>query len=221
MCGRFTITKEKDEVIEFLNNHFQIKELNDIDLPKYNIGPGQDLLSVIYDGNHYRAGFIPWDYKTSYKGEFKQVINARSETIDQLFSFKNAFKNKRCLILADGFYEWDQQTKQPYRITKKDNHLYFYAGIYERFNKNDKNTFGALIITTEANELINKHHQRMPVILDVEKAKNYLSQDLSIDELKMLLEPYPEKLMSLYPVSKDVNHMKNDSIELIKKTTII
>ncbi|MGE4571550.1 MAG: SOS response-associated peptidase [Candidatus Izemoplasmatales bacterium] len=219
MCGRFTISKNKEVVESFLKDHFEIHDLKDIDLPRYNVSPGQPILAVIKVNNSYRAGLIPWDYKVKFQNKYKQVINARSETVDQLYSFKKAFKDQRCLVVSDGFYEWDKLSKQPYRILKKDESLYFYAGIYDHFTVDGKKLFGLTILTTEANELIKDHHHRMPVILDIEKAKTYISNDLSMDEIKSLLEPYPKESMLLYPVSKAVNSFQNDSVDLIKKTT--
>jgi putative SOS response-associated peptidase YedK len=219
MCGRFTISKEKDEVVEFIKGHFHISEINDINLPRYNIGPGQDILTVLFDGENYRVGLIPWDYRIKYKDQYKQVINARSETVDERYSFKKAFFKNRCLIIADGFYEWDQTNKQPYRIIKKNQDLYFYAGIYDMKIIDGEKRFGALILTTSANDLIASHHSRMPVILDGQSAKHYLDRNLDLDELKSLLKSYPSDQMDIYPVGKDVNYIRNDYPELIKKTT--
>lgn len=219
MCGRFTITKKKDAVLSFLKTHFNINEVEGLNVPRYNIGPGQDIISVIYDGKNYRAGLIAWDYKVKIKGQYKQVINARSETVLEKYSFKDAFKNNRCLILTDGFYEWDQESKQPYRFILKANELYFYAGIYSQFKLDSKKVFGSLILTTQANKLVSKHHSRMPVILDIDKAKAFLRKDIDMESLQMLLEPYPEIKMEAYPVDKMVNKMTNDSPEVIKKTT--
>jgi putative SOS response-associated peptidase YedK len=220
MCGRFTITKTKDDVFRFLYRHFDLKDVQDFDLPRYNIGPGQDIIALLYDGQNYRVGNIPWDYRIKTNGKLKQMINARAETVDERYSFKHAFKSRRCIILADGFYEWDQITKQPYRIFKKEEELYFYAGIYGSYMKDGNQSFGALILTTKANSLIEEHHSRMPVILDVERAKKYLDPSLDLDEVKLLLSSYPSDLMAFYPVSKQVNSTHNDDINLIKKTTI-
>ncbi|MDA3932175.1 MAG: SOS response-associated peptidase family protein [Tenericutes bacterium] len=149
MCGCFTITKNKEEVLRFLTKHFNIDKIEGINVPRFNIGPGQDIIALIFDGENYRAGLIPWDYKVKIKGQYKQVINARSESVQEKYSFKNAFKDNRCIILTDGFYEWDQQTKQPYRFILKTNQLYFYAGIYDQFKLDNKKVFGSLILTTE------------------------------------------------------------------------
>ncbi|QWB99496.1 SOS response-associated peptidase [Mycoplasmatota bacterium] len=219
MCGRFTIAKSKSHVLEYLKKHFAIEKVEGLHLPRYNVGPGQDILAVIYDGDHYRAGTIPWDYKVKYKGRFKQVINARSESVDEKYAFKNAFRNQRCLILSDGFYEWDQLTKRPYRFVLKNNDLYFYAGIYDRFQIEDKLVFGSLILTTDANDVVSEHHSRMPVILNIDQAKAFLRKDLEIDQIKALLQPALAKEILSYPVDKSVNKMSHDSSELIKKTT--
>lgn len=219
MCGRFTITKKKDQVINFLKKNFNISDVEGIDVPRYNVGPGQDVIAIIFDGERYRAGLIPWDYKISIKGQYTQLINARSETVHEKYAFKNAFKNKRCLILSDGFYEWDQETKEPYRFILESGDMYFYAGIYDQFTIDNKKTFGSLILTTKANQLVSKHHRRMPVILDVNEAKTFLREDVDLASLQALLVPFDETKMDVYPVDKKVNKMSHDSPDLIKKTT--
>lgn len=219
MCGRYTISKKKDEVIAYIEKHFHIKVKDDLTLPRYNVGPGQEILAILYDGRSYRAGLIAWDYQINFKGTFKQIINARSETVDEKYAFKDAFKDKRCLIPADGFYEWNRTTKRPYYITTKEKDLYFYAGIYDGKIIDGKKHFGALILTTEANDLLKDHHHRMPVILKGQQAKQYLDGSLDIHEIKAMLQPYPSEQMTIYPVSKDVNSVKNEGPDLIKKTT--
>lgn len=220
MCGRYTIAKTKNEVLAYLNSNFNIKNIDGLSLPRYNISPSQSHLTIIRIEDSFKAGMINWNYKINYQGKLKQVINARSETVNKLYSFRDAFKTKRCLILADSFYEWDRETKQPYRFILEDSNIYLYAGIYDSYRENNKKKYGALILTTNANELVNEHHQRMPVILDLEAAKNYLNYSLSPEEITDLLKPYPAELMAKYPVSKEVNSPINDNASLIKKTTI-
>lgn len=217
MCGRFTIAKSKTETNRFLSEAFNLGNLHDFNLPRYNIGPSQDLISLIFDGENYRLGHIAWDYRVKHKDRLKVMINARGETVDQLYAFKKSFLNRRCLILADGFYEWDKDTKQAYRIIKKDGSLHFYAGIYQSYIKQGVKHFGALIITTSANDLIQPHHDRMPVILDSDQAHAYLDPHIGVQTLKELLKPYPSDLMAVYPVSRDVNHMIFDNKTLIEK----
>ncbi|MFW5888966.1 MAG: SOS response-associated peptidase [Bacillota bacterium] len=219
MCGRFTIAKTKEQVLSFLKENFNITNFDNLSLPRYNISPSQPLITLINSKANFKAGLINWDYKIKYKNKLKQVINSRSETINKLYSFKDAFKHKRCLILADSFYEWDRTSKQPYRFLLNDESLYFYAGIYDSYQKDSKKHYGALIITTKANDLVKEHHLRMPVILDTATAKKYLDYSLELEEVKALLNPYPSELMKSYPVSKAVNNPKNDRLEIIKKTT--
>lgn len=215
MCGRFTIAKSKKDLDSFLAKHFNIDESNDFLLPRYNVSPSQKVIAVIYDGFKFRVGEMTWNYQNrSYT-----FINARSETIDQKQSFKESFYKRRCLMIADGFYEWDQQSKQPYRILKKDESFLLFAGVYHHQKIEGNRDFGGLILTTSANRLIEKHHHRMPVILDVENAKKYLMNDSDVHSLKQLLVPYDESLMTIYPVSKEVNKASIDQEKLIKKTT--
>ena len=198
---------------------FNIEKLDNLSLPRYNISPSQELITLINVKGNFKAGMINWDFKIKHNNKLKQVINSRSETINKLYSFKEAIKHKRCLILADSFYEWDKESKQPFRFLLKNKGLYFYAGIYDSYFENNKKKYGTLIITINANEIVKKHHSRMPVILDLESAKKYLDYNIDMDEIINLLNPYPASLMRSYPVSKQVNSPKNDNLELIKKTT--
>ena len=217
MCGRFTIAKSKKDLDSFLAKHFNIKNHHDFILPRFNVSPSQKVITIIYDGVNFRVGEMPWNYQ--YHHQSHTLINARSETIDQKQSFKESFYKRRCLMIADGFYEWDQQSKQPYRILKKDESFLLFAGVYHHHKIEGKLDFGGLILTTSANRLIEKHHHRMPVILDVDNAKKYLMNDSDVQSLKQLLVPYDESLMTIYPVSKEVNKASIDQEKLIKKTT--
>jgi len=224
MCGRFTLTVSLETLLKIVAERFDIFDVDgDIDLPRYNIAPSQQVLAIIHDGDKYRLGTMKWGLVPPFATDEKigsKMINAKAETIDEKPSFKNAFMSKRCLILADGFYEWDKYSneKTPYRITVKGEHLMAFAGIWSRYVKPDgEKLFTCSIITTAANGMMKSIHDRMPVILDEITQKAWLQKDVaSAHELKKLLIPFDENLMEKYVVSKEVNRPANDHPDIIK-----
>ena len=163
-----------------------------------------------------RWGLVPFwadDEKIGYK-----MINARAETVDEKASFKNALKHRRCLILADGFYEWKKDGKQyqPYRFGMTNKKPFALAGLWENWSKNGKNITSCTIITTTPNAVTERVHDRMPVILSEEKMDIWLDRSMDKpDELKKLLVPFDASIMESYPVSTDINSAKNEGQELI------
>jgi len=221
MCGRFTISVSIDDLRTYLKQSYEI-DLQDtfFDLPKYNVSPGNDVIAIIYDGKKYRVGLLKWGFIPYFAKDEKQIIiNAKAETIDQKPSFKKSFETKRCLILADGFYEWARSNvdKTPMRIIKKDHSIFPMAGLYSTYLKEDGTKIHtACIITTDANEIMKPIHERMPVIFDRNQSKMwFLEKELS--KIKSILKPYESNLMEAYPVSKRVNDAKNQDQSLILK----
>ena len=159
----------------------------------------------------FKWGLVPsWskDTKTGYR-----MINARAETISEKPSFKKPFKSKRCLVIADGFYEWqrpDKKTKIPYRFTMKDRKLFAMAGLWDTWNKGEKTLHTFTIITTSENEIMRPIHDRMPVILPDGNRQIWLNPESNEAELKELLVPYDSAKMDSYRVSDIVNSWKND-----------
>jgi putative SOS response-associated peptidase YedK len=223
MCGRFSLTKEELEIEKRFNAKFYSNDL----VKRYNVAPSQLALVMTdekpHELQHYKWGLIPsWAKEASigYK-----MINAKSETIFQKPSFRNLIKNKRCLVIADGFYEWKPLTlkhKQPYRIGLKGDDLFAFAGLWDSWTDKASgeiiNSF--TIITTNANEVVSPIHDRMPVILEVEDEQKWISRNISHDEIVKMLTSYPKEKMKAYPVSEKVNSPKNDSEELIEEKTI-
>jgi putative SOS response-associated peptidase YedK len=158
-------------------------------------------------GKQMRWGLIPFwakDIKIGYK-----MINARAETIDEKPAYKHPFQKQRCLILADGFYEWKKQgkEKQPYRFKLKNGEPFAFAGLWDRW----ETLYSCTIITTKPNNLTKEVHDRMPVILPKDTYDLWLNPNMTeTDYLKSLLVPYPEEEMVAYPVSTLVNSPKND-----------
>lgn len=225
MCGRFSIALSKAEVEQILNEDYQIDELKDgIIIPRFNISPGQEVLSVIHDGHHFRAGLIKWGFVPAFAKDEKSgfgMINAKAETIREKPAFRLSLKTKRCVILADGFYEWQkgQTLKQPMRIQVTNRKLFPMAGLWSVFIRPDgTKLFTCSIITCEANEMMTSIHDRMPVILTKETEKIWLNPSITdADVLSGILTPYESKDMTSYPVSNLVNSAANDSVEVIKK----
>src|SRR5688500_7056468 len=209
MCGRFTLRTPQSVLIE----HFR---LNSIPLlvPRYNIAPPQQIGVVREPAPQKREvvsmqwGLVPRWAKDRKIGS--QLINARAETAAEKPSFPDAFKRRRCLIVADGFYEWQKtggKTKQPYYIRMKDNRPFGFAGLWERWGELESCT----ILTTEPNELCAPVHNRMPVILGPADYDQWLDPNqANAAELLPLLDAYPASEMVAEPVSTHVNNVRNN-----------
>lgn len=223
MCGRFTLTASVEQLIDRFDIEFFLQE--EEYSPSFNVAPSQSVLAVINNGMHNKMGFLRWglippwakDMSIGYK-----MINARAETLTEKPSFKNAYKKKRCLIIADSFYEWkqvDNKTKIPMRIKLKSDDLFAMAGLWENWmSPEGKSIFSGSVITTIANDLVKDIHDRMPVILRPEDEKNWLDPSMNDSSLlNDLLKPLDHQLMETYEVSSLVNSPKNNSIELIQK----
>lgn len=216
MCGRFTLT---DEIIQ-LQEQFQF-EFDGEYTPRYNIAPGQTILAVGSNGKRRKGNMLKWGLIPYWAKEEKigyKMINARAESIDEKPSFKHAFRKRRCLILADGFYEWKktEKEKQPYRFIMKNKKTFAFAGLWETWRKGDKPVHSCTIITTTPNEVTMDVHDRMPVILPVETHDLWLDPTYEdIQHLKSLLVPFPAGEMEKYPVSTLVNSSRVESAEFI------
>jgi putative SOS response-associated peptidase YedK len=223
MCGRFTLTASIDQLI----NRFDIEQfLEQEDFqPSYNIAPSQSVVAVINNGRHNKMGYLRWGLIPPWAKDMSighKMINARSETLLEKPSFRTAYKKKRCLIIADSFYEWkriDEKRKIPMRIKLKSEELFAMAGLWENWQSPEgKSIFSCTVITTNPNKLVEGIHDRMPVILRPEDESTWL--DPSINDtriLEPLMTPLDEKLMEVYEVSPLVNSPKNNSIELIHR----
>lgn len=223
MCGRFTLFSDFNAIIERFNIEAAIGE--DLYLPSYNIAPSQSVLSVINDGTKNRLGYLRWGLIPSWAKDEKigyKMINARAETILEKPSFRNAFKKRRCLVVADSFYEWKRdrsKTKIPMRIKLKSDGLFAMAGLWEPWKSPaGHSVFSCTIITTTANNLMKSIHDRMPVILKPEDEQTWLNPtNMDPEGLNHLLKPLPEEFMEAYEVSSLVNSPKNNSPRLIER----
>src|SRR5690625_3031627 len=151
MCGRFTLYADEDEILRSFGLTEPILDYR----PSYNIAPGQNVVAVIHDGQKKRAGHLRWGLVPSWAKDEKigyKMINARSETAHQKPSFKQLMARKRCLIIADSFYEWTQsdQVKQPHRISVKNRRLFAFAGLWDKWEQAGKTLFTCTILTKDA-----------------------------------------------------------------------
>lgn len=217
MCGRFTLTFPAEELAEI----FELDEVPPSFPQRFNIAPSQPIPAIIKTDERpvrhlslLRWGLIPSWSKDPAIGN--RLINARAETAAEKPSFRNAFKRRRCLIPADGFYEWQkqQQRKQPFYIHLKENQPFAFAGLWETWQDIPTGT----ILTTEANQLLQQIHDRMPVILKPQDYDKWLDLDNQNNaELQSLLKPFSSEEMEFYPVSNEVNKPGNDSPKCIDR----
>ncbi len=219
MCGRFTLTKP----IEAYAQAFELSEIASL-CPRYNIAPTQPVFTVVQEPGQpqrqcqwMRWGLIPWWAKDPKIGN--RLINARAETLREKPSFRNAIRNRRCLIVADGFYEWQRlgKHKQPYHIRLKSGQPFALAGLWEVWQPGKGEVItSCTIITTPANELMQTIHHRMPAILPPEAYPRWLdSATTDTASLQNRLCPYESELMEAIPVRNTVNNPAKDGPECI------
>jgi putative SOS response-associated peptidase YedK len=219
MCGRFTLTVNPEDFQQTFNDITFPSQFS----PRYNVAPSQPVLAIPNDGKN-KADFFLWGLIPSWSKDpaiANKLINARGETVAEKPSFRGPFKYKRCLILADGFYEWKtvpgSKIKVPHFIHMKDRAPFAIAGLWDEWQSPDG---GALrtctIITTSPNSLMESIHNRMPVILDKNDHAQWLDPAPQTPEkLLPLIKPFPADRMSAYAVSTLVNTPKTDRAELI------
>jgi putative SOS response-associated peptidase YedK len=218
MCGRFTL-KNLDRLLDRLRARgVDVDGISDL-VPRYNIAPTQEILTVVQPESTREAKFLQWGLIPYWSKEPKGVINARVETIDEKPSFKESFEKRRCLILADGFYEWERNGKisQPYYFQLKQTEPFAFAGVWDRWRYDGRSITSCAIITTTANDLLAKIHTRMPVILRPESYDLWLSDQSRAADLKDLLVPYPADQMTSHAVGYEVNNAKIEDESLIRE----
>jgi putative SOS response-associated peptidase YedK len=224
MCGRFSLRALLDDLRRHLQEEYLIDEISDdLWVPKYNISPGQEVLAVIRDGTRHRVGRIKWGFIPVFArpdaAQKTGIINAKAETLAEKPAFKDSLLRKRCIILADGFYEWKsgESGKQPMRITLKNESIFAMAGIWEtRVTLDGSRRSGCAIVTTESNALMTSIHNRMPVILGSEARKIWLDPFQTDPQILVrYLTPFSEIEMTAYPVSTLINRPGFESPDLI------
>src|SRR6266700_1460833 len=219
MCGRFTLKAD----IETIAKVFHVKPSLAVAeiTPRYNIAPTQEVVSILSNGASHleplRWGLIPSWAKDEAIGN--KMINARAETLAEKPSFKRLLRSKRCLVVADGFYEWRKENgaKTPMYITLKSGAPFAFAGLWDQWkNPEGQQIRTCTIITTNPNDVLVPIHNRMPAILAPDAYEFWLDPEMhDQDALSHLLAPYPAEEMTARPVSRQVNDPKHDSPELI------
>jgi putative SOS response-associated peptidase YedK len=219
MCGRFTLTVNPADLQDTFSNYtFPAKFA-----PRFNIAPTQPILAIPND-DKFKADFFLWGLIPMWAKDpaiGNRLINARGETLAEKPSFRGSYRHKRCIIIADGFYEWKllagKKTKTPYFIHMKNRAPFAIAGLWDHWESPDGSSVKTCsIITTTANELMESIHDRMPVILHARDYAKWLDPSPQTPEsLQPLLKPFPADEMSAYPVSTLVNKASNDLPELV------
>lgn len=224
MCGRYSLTKTDERR---LGQRFLIEGFSETRLaprpPRCNIAPAQEILAVTLKDGKRVLSTLRWGLVPSWVRDYKRsapMINARMETLLEKPYFKDAFKARRCLIPADGFFEWAQgsniKDKVPMYFKYKDSELFAFAGIWETWKNIDGSVVNSCsIITVPANELVSGIHERMPAILTPEAESLWLDEGADASSLLNLLRPYPASQMTVQRVSSLVNSPKVDSIECL------
>lgn len=226
MCGRFTLNQSAVSLAQV----FHVEPVSD--LAEYNIAPTQMVATVLQNPESEKREFkqLHWGLIPSWAkdaGMGAKLINARAETVAEKPSFRSAFKHRRCLVLADGFYEWQRQQgkKQPFYFRLQDGQPFAFAGLWEKWRglrqpeagtPANEEIISCTILTTAANELLQPIHERMPVILEPQDYDLWLDSQVETPQtLQQLLRPYPAPAMTAYPVSTLVNNPRHNSSECI------
>jgi putative SOS response-associated peptidase YedK len=219
MCGRFTLRTPARDLVEI----FELLREPDL-TPRFNIAPTQQVLVVRPDSKAREWTSMRWGLVPSWARDAKSgppMINARAETIATKPSFRAAFTKRRCLIPADGFYEWKRidgaKVKQPHYIRLSNDRPFAFAGLWEsRRGEEGDRLESCTIITCEPNPLMAELHDRMPVILPRDLYGPWLDPAIEdVDALQGMLQPYPAEEMTAYPISPLVNSPRNESPECI------
>jgi putative SOS response-associated peptidase YedK len=220
MCGRFTLTTTPEQLRAAFSGLIVPNEIQ----PRYNITPTQPV-AVVPNDSKFQVDYYIWGLIPSWAKDphiSVRLMNARGESLAEKPSFRTAFRRRRCLVLADGFYEWrqepDHRSKTPMYIKLQTGKPFAFAGLWENWQSPDgSNILSCTIITTEPNSLMESIHNRMPVILPEEVIPEWLEpREPDLHRLQELLVPYPANLMSAYPVSTLVNNPVNDNPRCIE-----
>lgn len=219
MCGRFSLFVPAPD----LEQRFDAAVVEPLE-PRYNIAPG-DEVAVIRDDepdaiDRHEWGLLPgW---VDDPDDWSFPSNARAETVEEKPSFRHAVAERRCLVLADGFYEWSGTpgSKQPYRVGLDGNEPFAFAGLWERWGADGDERRTVTILTTDANAIVAPVHDRMPVILQPDEERRWLEADQPATRAD-LLDPYPDDVgLEVYPVSRAVNDPANDHPAVVEPVDV-
>jgi putative SOS response-associated peptidase YedK len=217
MCGRFTLTADGEKI----RTAYGLPDAPFDYHPRYNIAPQQDVLVIGRSRDGRRAGLMRWGLVPNWAetpSDGARMINARSETVTERTAFREAFERRRCLIPADGFYEWRAAggAKIPMRITRRSEEPFAFAGLWERWTRPGQDPlYTFTILTTSAAPSIASIHDRMPVMLRPDQYDLWLDEKTEAATLQALLQPFDDDDLHAYPVSTAVNKVENDSPECV------
>ena len=223
MCGRFASTTPPDKLAAYFGAEAPLLGDEEINAD-YNVAPTRDVPIVRVREEERHLDYLRWGLVPRWAKDLRigsKMINARAETVATKNSFRSAFAKRRCLVTADGFYEWkrlDPKTKQPMYIHRADGDPLAFAGLYERWTdaENLREIHTCTIITTTPNEMMSEIHDRMPVLLSPQRWEEWLDPtNADTESLQRLLVPAPEALLTSYAVSTEVNSVKNNSADLL------
>lgn len=221
MCGRYSLTTS----VETLAEHFQVLRRVRFQ-PSYNIAPGQKILNIVeLDDSSRKAVNLFWGLVPSWSKDSKissHLINARKETVQEKLSFRSAFKHRRCLIPADGFFEWQRKDggKQAFHIHRIDRQPFAFAGLWEQWQHETETLYSCTIITTAANDLMQPIHDRMPVIISPENYHNWLNKNANADDAYELLDNQSYNNIITTAVGDWANNPRHDDERCIQPTHI-
>ncbi|MDX1673291.1 MAG: SOS response-associated peptidase [Longimicrobiales bacterium] len=216
MCGRFSLGVDTDRLVA----EFGIASVAEPHEPRYNIAPTQPVPAVVRSDGGLRLGALRWGlvpYWADDPGIGARMINARSETVATKPAFRDPFRERRCWVLADGFYEWEERDGQkvPIHFRLPDSRPFAFAGLWDRWGDGDAEIVSCTVLTTEPSDAVRPVHDRMPVILPEEERAQWLDPAADPDALQTLLRPYPGPLEGRR-VSTRVNRPENDDPSLIE-----
>lgn len=224
MCGRYTQTATPEAIAE----HFHLDALP-LFKPRYNIAPSQQVVAIRInpDGAKRECIMLRWGLIPSWAKDLAigtQCINAKAETVAEKPSFRSAFKKRRCLVIADGFYEWQAQgkRKQPMWIGLNGKRPFAFAGLWEHWKPAEGEPIeSCTIITTEPNELMQNIHNRMPVILAPSSYDQWLDPTMQhVETVKTLLRPFPSDELVAYCVSPLVNNPRHETPQCLEPVSV-
>lgn len=238
MCGRFVAASPPDQIARYFHAEPPDSragdsgrgEARDEELlePRYNVAPTQDVYAVVEHGGAHKVEPFLWGLVPHWAKDLKvgtKMINARADSLAERNAFKSSFEKRRCIVAADGFYEWKPiegtKKKQPYYLSRADGELLAFAGLWATWrnpSQPDEWVHSCTIITGEPNAAVSEIHDRMPVILPPATWDRWLDRDEhDLDLLSTLLVPAPDSLLTIHPVSTLVSNVRNDGPELIEK----
>jgi putative SOS response-associated peptidase YedK len=223
MCGRTSLAVD----ISVLRQRFDVTVSDAVEqyVPRYNIDPSDGLVTVTNDNpgqmDVREWGFIP--HWADDPDDVPNPINARAETAMDSNLFRSAFEHSRCLVIADGFYEWkgERGSKQPFRVCREDRDPFAFAGLWSHWEPDGKDGQAretVTILTTNPNDVVEPIHDRMPVMLEEDEEDTWISGDVA--DAMDVLDPYPPEGLEAYPVSKRVNNPENEDRQVFEEIDI-